>query len=112
MYDEDYGEAGVSAGENGALVLGCENDWSKLGVVITSGQITFRGGSYQSDYIFNRAIQPTLDSTIKKDRIRRSDLFSVHRGGAIGYNGLTPMSLSRYNQIKPYIRRWNMDFVL
>ena len=80
MYDEDYGEAGVSAGENGALVLGCENDGTgSSDHVRVKSRLVVEADISSSD--------PTYAFQVKSSNTT-SDLFSVHRGGAIGYNGI------------------------
>jgi hypothetical protein len=81
MYDEDYGEAGVSAGENGALVLGCENDGtgSSDHVRVKSRLVVENDMSGTDD--------PTYAFQVKSSNTT-SDLFAVHGGGAIGCNGV------------------------
>ena len=80
MYDEDYGEAGVSAGENGALVLGCENDGTgSSDHVRIKSRLVVEADMSSSD--------PTYAFQVKSSNTT-SDLFAVHRGGAIGYNGV------------------------
>ena len=80
MYDEDYGEAGVSAGENGVLVLGCENDGTgSSDHVRIKSRLVVEADISSSD--------PTYAFQVKSSNTT-SDLFAVHRGGAIGCNGV------------------------
>ena len=79
MYDEDYGEAGVTAGENGALVLGCENDGTgSSDHVRIKSRLVVEADFSSSD--------PTYAFQVKSSNTT-SDLFNVHRGGSIGING-------------------------
>ena len=75
-FDEDYGEAGVTAGENSALVIGCEND-----------------GLNSSDHVRVKSrlvVEADLSSSdsIKAFQVKASnvtaDLFHVNRAGG-GY---------------------------
>ena len=79
-YNENYGEAGVSSSENGVLLLGSENDG---------------GGSSDHVRVKTRLVveadmsgsEPTYAFQVKSSNTT-SDLFAVHRGGAIGCNGI------------------------
>jgi len=80
MYDEDYGEAGVTAGENGALVLGCENDGTgSSDHVRVKSRLVVEADISSTD--------PTYAFQVKSSNTT-SDLFAVHRGGATGCNGI------------------------
>jgi hypothetical protein len=73
VFDEDYGEAGVVAGENSALIIGCENDG---------------GGSSDHVRIKSRLVvesdmsssDPDMALQVKSGNTT-SDLFSVSRTG-------------------------------
>ena len=81
-YNENYGEAGGTATENGVLLLGSEND-----------------GTGSSDHVRVKTrlvveadmdtTEPTYAFQVKSSNIT-SDLFNVHRGGSIGINGNDP----------------------
>ena len=81
-YNENYGEAGVSTGENGVLLLGSENDGT-----VSSDHVRVKGR-----LVVEAALelnQPTYAFQVKSSNIT-SDLFNVHRGGSVGINANDP----------------------
>ena len=75
-FDEDYGEAGVSAGENCALILGCENDGGgSSDHVRVKGRLVVEADMSSSE--------PTMAFQVKSSNTT-SDLFNVPRAGG-GY---------------------------
>ena len=79
-YNENYGEAGVSSSENGVLLLGAENDGTgSSDHVRVKTRLVVEADMTSSD--------PTYAFQVKSSNTT-SDLFAVHRGGAIGYNGV------------------------
>jgi hypothetical protein len=82
VYDEDYGEAGVSAGENGALILGCENDGGgSSDHVRVKSRLVVEADQSSSD--------PTNAFQVKSSNTT-SDLFNVTRSGNVGIGTTTP----------------------
>ena len=82
VYDEDYGEAGVSAGENGALILGCENDGGgSSDHVRVKSRLVVEAHQSSSD--------PTNAFQVKSSNTT-SDLFNVTRSGNVGIGTTTP----------------------
>jgi len=70
-YDEDYGEAGVTAGERGALILGCENDGTgSSDHVRVKARLVVEADTSSSD--------PTYAFQVKSSNTT-SDLFNVKR---------------------------------
>ena len=79
-YNENYGEAGVSSNENGVLLLGAENDGTgSSDHVRIKSRLVVEADLASSD--------PTYAFQVKSSNTT-SDLFAVHRGGAIGCNGV------------------------
>lgn len=75
-YDEDYAEDGVTAGENGALILGCENDGlGSSDHVRVKGRLVVEADMSSSD--------PTKAFQVKSSNTT-SDIFHVNRAGG-GY---------------------------
>jgi hypothetical protein len=82
VYDEDYGEAGVSAGENGALILGCENDGGgSSDHVRVKSRLVVEADQSSSD--------PTNAFQVKSSNTT-SDLFTVTRSGNVGIGKTNP----------------------
>jgi hypothetical protein len=73
-FDEDYGEAGVTAGENSVLLIGCENDGSS-----SSDHVRVKGRLVVE--ALNSSSQPTHAFQVK-DGNKTNDLFRVARSGA------------------------------
>jgi hypothetical protein len=80
-YNENYGEAGISATtENGVLLLGAENDGTgSSDHVRIKTRLVVEADMAGSD--------PTYAFQVKSSNTT-SDLFAVHRGGSIGINGI------------------------
>src|SRR6056300_1439651 len=82
VYDEDYGEAGVTAGENGALILGCENDGAgSSDHVRIKSRLVVEADHSSSD--------PTNAFQVKSSNTT-SDLFTVTRSGNVGIGTTSP----------------------
>src|SRR6056300_1076831 len=82
VYDEDYGEAGVTAGENGALILGCENDGAgSSDHVRIKSRLVVEADHSSSD--------PTNAFQVKSSNTT-SDLFTVTRSGNVGIGTTDP----------------------
>jgi hypothetical protein len=78
-YNENYGEAGAQANENGVLLLGSENDGAgSSDHVRVKSRLVVEANMASS--------QPTYAFQVKSSNTT-SDLFNVHRGGSIGING-------------------------
>jgi hypothetical protein len=76
VFDEDYGEAGVTAGENSALIIGCENDGiNSSDHVRVKGRLVVEADMSSSD--------PTKAFQVKASNTT-SDLFHINRAGG-GY---------------------------
>lgn len=79
VFDEDYGEAGVAAGENSALIIGCENDGlSSSDHVRVKGRLVVEADMSSSD--------PTNAFQVKSGNVT-ADLFKVSRSGDGYLNG-------------------------
>jgi hypothetical protein len=82
VYDEDYGEAGVTAGENGALILGCENDGTgSSDHVRVKSRLVVEADMSTTD--------PTNAFQVKSSNTE-SDLFTVTRAGDVGIGATSP----------------------
>jgi hypothetical protein len=82
VYDEDYGEAGVTAGENGALILGCENDGAgSSDHVRIKSRLVVEADHSSSD--------PTNAFQVKSSNTT-GDLFTVTRSGNVGIGTASP----------------------
>ncbi|MCD6531264.1 hypothetical protein J7K99_02330 [bacterium] len=82
VYDEDYCEAGVSCGENGALILGAENDGSgSSDHVRVKSRLVVEADMSSSDPV--AAFQVKASNTT-------SDLFTVLRSGNVGIGTTSP----------------------
>jgi len=82
VYDEDYCEAGVSCGENGALILGAENDGSgSSDHVRVKSRLVVEADMSSSD--------PTAAFQVKASNTA-SDLFTVLRSGNVGIGTTSP----------------------
>lgn len=74
-FDEDYGEAGVTAGENSALIIGCENDGlNSSDHVRVKGRLVVEADMSSSD--------PTVAFDVK-DGNNTDYLFRVNRSGSV-----------------------------
>ncbi len=84
VYDEDYGEAGVAAGENGVLLLGSENDGTgSSDHVRVKSRLVVEADMSSSD--------PTAAFQVKSGNIV-TDLFTVLRSGNVGIGTTAPVS--------------------
>ena len=91
-YDEDYGEAGVAAGENGVLVIGSENDGSgSSDHVRVKSRLVVEADNASSDPAY--ALQVKASNTT-------ADLLSVDRSGRVLapsnplFSGTTPNAVN------------------
>ena len=83
-YDEDYPEAGVSAGECGALILSSQNDGSgSSDHVRVKGRFVVEADTSSSD--------PTFAFQVKASNTT-SDLFNVKRDGNVGIGTDNPLA--------------------
>ena len=93
VYDEDYGEAGKPAGENGALILGAENDGAgSSDHVRVKSRLVVEADMSSSD--------PTEAFQVKSGNVS-SDLFTVLRSGNVGVGTTSP---TQKLQVAGYVR--------
>jgi hypothetical protein len=76
VYDEDYGEAGVSSDENAALIIGSENDGTS-----SSDHVRVKG-RLVVDAMMHSGGQPDRPFEVKNDNVT-TNLFAVDRAGHI-----------------------------
>lgn len=82
VYDEDYGEAGVTSGENAVLILGSENDGTgSSDHVRVKSRLVVEADMSSSD--------PTAAFQVKSGNVT-SDLFTVLRAGNVGIGTDSP----------------------